>query len=719
MGCSCGKNTQKNHKSPIHAPVPNNEPTRTENLKVPNHENEILKNAVPVMIPQDIAMQPNLPIIPQQHVIKRPIQDADQMITMTNCYFFGIEKSPQIVKFDHIDQTFETIEPPLNMKIFNFSSLIYLSESIIYVSGGLRDETLVANNFYEYNAVNNTAKELAPCINRRFGHHSNKINESIYVIGGIGHNHQNLKTVEKYDIVENKWSTLAELNLARAFATSVVFNGYLYAFGTTGNEKLEGDTSNDNTHIIDPSKFKHSRKIERYDADQNIWKVLNVKLPKGFDNHFACCLDKDEIQIIGGQTESGCLNANLTINLKQETYSIKKYMTHERVAHKGMVHETSIWIFGGDLDDTIEQYDIIRDEWNQKGSAHKSVIGEIQNYSCTSPPLHIKSGPLVETNVALQDSNPNDKKCSLFGDDFTSFILELNFTKQQIKEKPIPLNLDLYGYQGIVKLPDGKYFFNGGMDNTNSIIPQNSFLYSPQDNTAVKLAKSNYARYTFNLYSKDNYVYAIGGRSWGDDEIALMKFCERYSLIDKVWESIADLNEARCSAMVFEYKGQLLVAGGYAGDKVRCTSIERYSEQNNIWELVNAELKVGLETIPPTISGLEGSCVIPSQNKECYYFIGGRTDINDSSKIWELNLKVGNLKEIGNLEDSKSLHKVWEYDKGKICIFGGENRIVEFYDIETGLTNQQDFANQIEVAINKIFYLTLRYDIKLIRQGLA
>ena len=743
MGCTCGKNTHKNSKIPKNIPMipnngassssdahPNPRPEFNGPANTSNLNKDILSDAqnIPLLIPpiaQEVKYKsPDLMsiplVIPEQNGIEQPIKQAEQeIILMTNCYFFGIEKVPQIVKFDPINQAFSAIMPPANMQILNFSSLLYLSEATIYISGGLREETMIANNFYQYNAITNSALILPPCIHRRFAHHSNQINDTIYVIGGIGENHQNLKTCERYSIIDKRWSPLGDLNLARAFATSVVYNGDLYVFGgTTGTENDE-EASNDNTHIIDPSKFKHSRKIEKYYAVQNIWKVLNVKLPKGIDNYFACCVNKDEIQILGGQTETGCLNANMVINLKQGTYGIKKFMSRERVAHKGMVHQASIWIFGGDVDDTIEQYDIVRNEWNERVSSHKSIINDIKNYGYTSPPLHIRSGYGEESNSAFQQSDPNDKKCLLFGDDFTSFILEINFTKRQIKENPIPLNLNLYGYQGVVKLYDGKYFLNGGMDNTNSIIPQNTYLYSPHDNTAVKLAKSNYARYTFNLFSKDNYVYAIGGRSWGDDEIALMKYCERYSLVDEAWEKIGNLNEARCSAMVFEYKGQLLVAGGYAGDKVRCTSIERYNEEKNIWELVNVELKVGLETIPPTISGLEGSCVIPSESKGSYYFIGGRTDINDSSKVWELNLKGGTLQEIGNLEDSKSLHKIYEYDKGKICVFGGENRIVEFYDIKAGITNELDFANQIEEAINKMFYLTLRYDVKLIRQGLA
>ena len=46
---------------------------------------------------------------------------------------------------------------------------------------------------------------------------------------------------------------------------------------------------------------------------------------------------------------------------------------------------------------------------------------------------------------------------------------------------------------------------------------------------------------TFAIKSQD-YIYAIGGRAIGEDSFALIKQCERYSLVKQEWEPIADLN---------------------------------------------------------------------------------------------------------------------------------------------------------------------------------
>jgi len=256
------------------------------------------------------------------------------------------------------------------------------------------------------------------------------------------------------------------------------------------------------------------------------------------------------------------------------------------------------------------------------------------------------------------------------------------------------------------------------MDNTNSLISSNTYIYSPQENKAIKLAKSHHPRYTFNLYAKGNYVYALGGRSWGDDDVALMSACERFNLTTGTWEKIGDLKQARCSAMVFDYQNVMYIAGGYAGDKLRCTSIERFNEAQNSWELIDVELRVGLEGVYEG-SGLEGSCVIPADSSGNYYFIAGRTDRCDSDKIWQLNLERGSLWECGTLQDTKSLHKVFSITPTLICIFGGEAKTVEFFDLNNNTTAEDELGTKIENSINRMFYITGRIDNKLTRQSLA
>lgn len=52
----------------------------------------------------------------------------------------------------------------------------------------------------------------------------------------------------------------------------------------------------------------------------------------------------------------------------------------------------------------------------------------------------------------------------------------------------------------------------------------------------------NTRRYTFSCVKKGDFIYILGGRSYGNDEAAIMSKCERYNLTTKEWEIIADMN---------------------------------------------------------------------------------------------------------------------------------------------------------------------------------
>jgi N-acetylneuraminic acid mutarotase len=82
----------------------------------------------------------------------------------------------------------------------------------------------------------------------------------IYVIGG--NDAKSFYTAcEKYDIQNDTWSRIADLNVARDSAASCIINNkYIYVFsGRTKFEKKE---------ITDT--------IEMYDIDLNLWRMVNL-----------------------------------------------------------------------------------------------------------------------------------------------------------------------------------------------------------------------------------------------------------------------------------------------------------------------------------------------------------------------------------------------------------------------------------------------------------
>lgn len=72
-------------------------------------------------------------------------------------------------------------------------------------------------------------------------------------------------------------------------------------------------------------------------------------------------------------------------------------------------------------------------------------------------------------------------------------------------------------------------------------------------------------RYTMNIVYLKNYVYVLGGRSYGSDSEGILQSCERFNLELKSWDVIAPMNYSRCTAMSFVIDNRIYIAGGYKG----------------------------------------------------------------------------------------------------------------------------------------------------------
>lgn len=83
----------------------------------------------------------------------------------------------------------------------------------------------------------------------RFSYASAQFEEKMYVAGGKSDVDTNLSSVECYDIRENKWTELSEMNHPRENFALVPYKGYLYAIG-------------------------YDKTIERYDPKENLWTVV-------------------------------------------------------------------------------------------------------------------------------------------------------------------------------------------------------------------------------------------------------------------------------------------------------------------------------------------------------------------------------------------------------------------------------------------------------------
>lgn len=81
-------------------------------------------------------------------------------------------------------------------------------------------------------------------------------------------------------------------------------------------------------------------------------------------------------------------------------------------------------------------------------------------------------------------------------------------------------------------------------------ISSDSYTYDSSNHSIKTMSRMNQARYTHAAILFGKYIYAIGGRYFGEDEEAILVSCERYSIVDNKWQMIANLNVKRCTCFV-------------------------------------------------------------------------------------------------------------------------------------------------------------------------
>ncbi len=120
-------------------------------------------------------------------------------------------------------------------------------------------------------------------------------------------------TCEKYDIQNDTWSRIADLNVARDSAASCIFNNkYIYVFS--------GRTKFDKKEITDT--------IEMYDIDLNMWRLVNLHAKSTWtacDLAMAMPIDSKTILIFGGFDKTvrtqECFQFNVENNMmERESY---------------------------------------------------------------------------------------------------------------------------------------------------------------------------------------------------------------------------------------------------------------------------------------------------------------------------------------------------------------------------------------------------------------
>ena len=161
------------------------------------------------------------------------------------------------------------------------SSIIQLTNESAFISGGFIQINKVCKKCFLFNK--GAFKEKMDMLNERRNHSSIRIDNCIYVCGGMDNNSNYLNSCEKYSLQYEKWVKCSSLNIERSHLSLCNMNNkYIYALG--GENKING--------------FLDS--IEKYSILGDTWEILNVKLPYKLECVGCIGISSQEMVIFGG-----------------------------------------------------------------------------------------------------------------------------------------------------------------------------------------------------------------------------------------------------------------------------------------------------------------------------------------------------------------------------------------------------------------------------------
>jgi hypothetical protein len=194
-------------------------------------------------------------------------------------------------------------------------------------------------------------------------------------------------------------------------------------------------------------------------------------------------------------------------------------------------------------------------------------------------------------------------------------------------------------------------------------------------------------RFNFPCILHNNKVYVIGGRSYGQDQTAILSDCEYYDLEVKKWFYMPGLKVPRCGHQLLLYEGRLFVIGGLSNTS-NSKKFEVFDFIENTWNLLNIKLHMNLYNFE----------IYPKDVNE-FYIIGGCHAYGTSDFIHEINLKNWTVQSVGFLSVKRSHFKLFfEAQKNRLIMLGGvgdddplvNTRFVETFDL---VTKKSDILN--------------------------
>ena len=247
----------------------------------------------------------------------------------------------------------------------------------------------------------------------------------------------------------------------------------------------------------------------------------------------------------------------------------------------------------------------------------------------------------------------------IFGQDKTGadFCCQLSKSRKALIKIATPKEASFINYSAVTQKSENTLIVCGGIKYNLVGISDQSFEYDLSTNKIRRLPKMLNIRYTFPVIYKDEKIYVIGGRVYGDDRRSILKSCEMFDYKKRAWKSIGDLNVPRCTSSAIIYARKIWVFGGYTGQFERSRKVECYEENEDVWKVLSFELLHGFET---------GNIVAGKNANEIIVF-GGKFNYGSSMTVLKYNLAEGTVLNMQPLQHDQVLSKHYVNEEGE-CV---------------------------------------------------
>ena len=222
---------------------------------------------------------------------------------------YNIEiKSTNLILFDKINKKLSKIKVDLkdcNFKKFWSYHSILNYKGIFYISGGYTTSKM----FYKYNKNQKIFIKLENMPSGHSYHRLIGINNFVLAISGFKN-----KNVEKYNIENNKWSSLPSLQNSRSWPSCVCLDDkYIFLFGG----------------LFDSIDSSLNNQIEKLDINKNNndnkWEIFNINSDIKIPFYSGVVkINNEEFFLLGGKFDAKDNNIDECYNLSLKDKSIKK-----------------------------------------------------------------------------------------------------------------------------------------------------------------------------------------------------------------------------------------------------------------------------------------------------------------------------------------------------------------------------------------------------------